>query len=385
MAVASEVARIPVAGMTCDHCVGTVRRALEGVPGVRSAAVDLAAGRAEVAFDPQQADPARLKAAIEAAGYSVPSAATPAAPPANLVTIGPSPQAARPISPSPLRGEGRGEGSDAQMRTRPSSPSPLGEGRGEGQGGENTPRPQSPHPDPLSGGERGTEEPPSPAQAKAEEWELAIGGMHCASCVARVEGALAGVPGVEQARVNLATERARVVVDPGRVSLEALAGAVGRAGYSARRAEVDPAAGAEALRRERAEQVASWRNRLVVGVALTVPLVVLGYAPMLAPAAFGHAAWVGWAMLTLAAPLQIYLGGPYLRGAWERLRQGSSNMDTLIALGTATAFGYSLYHLLAGHAHQAHYFMEVLSIALTIAVCAIGAIFFGDGPSSSSK
>src|SRR4051794_6015999 len=75
-----EVVELPIAGMTCDHWVGTVRRALEGVPGVRSAAVDLASGRAEVAFAPARVDPARLKQAVESAGYSVPGpgASTPA-------------------------------------------------------------------------------------------------------------------------------------------------------------------------------------------------------------------------------------------------------------------------------------------------------------------
>src|ERR1700682_5980385 len=94
---------------------------------------------------------------------------------------------------------------------------------------------------------------------------------------------------------------------------------------------------------------AYWRRRLVVGVALAVPLVVLGYAPMLAPRAWGHAAWVAWVMFVLAAVLQAYLGGPYLKGAWRRLKQGSSNMDTLIALGTSTAFGFSVGQLLLGH------------------------------------
>src|SRR5690349_19467827 len=93
---------------------------------------------------------------------------------------------------------------------------------------------------------------PQVGVSPSEEWNLAVSGMHCASCVARVEGALAGVPGVREARVNLATERASVVVDPARVDEGQLAEAVARAGYAARRAELEPGAGAEALRRERA-------------------------------------------------------------------------------------------------------------------------------------
>ena len=300
MPKAPEVVPLPIAGMTCDHCVAAVRRALEAVPGVRSATVDLNAGRAEVTLEPDQADVARLRRAVEAAGYSVPSdsAPRPPAPPPNLVTIGPL----------------------------------------------------------LA---------PPPAPPAEEEWNLAIGGMHCASCVARVESALRKVPGVREARVNLATERASVAVDPGRVDEDQLAEAVARAGYTAQRAELELGAEAEALRRERAGQIAYWRNRLVVGLVLTAPLVVLGYAPMVAPSALGHAPWVGWVMFALAGALQVYLGGPYYRGAWQRLRQGSTNMDTLIALGTSTAFAYSVVQLVFGHAHQAHYFMDA-GIILTL-------------------
>jgi Cu+-exporting ATPase len=74
---------------------------------------------------------------------------------------------------------------------------------------------------------------------------------------------------------------------------------------------------------------------------------------------------VGWVMLPLATALQVYLGGPYLLGAWNRLKQRSTNMDTLIALGTFTAYGYSLFQLLAGDPHQAHYFMDA-GIILTL-------------------
>ncbi|HWE36236.1 MAG TPA: heavy metal translocating P-type ATPase, partial [Isosphaeraceae bacterium] len=204
--------------------------------------------------------------------------------------------------------------------------------------------------------------PPASPKAEPEEWNLAVGGMHCASCVARVENALSKVPGVHEARVNLATERASVVVDPAKVDEPSLARAAATAGYSVRRAELTTGDGAETLRRERAEQVAAWRNRLLAGVVLTVPLVVLGYLPV---HRLGMRTPVGWVMLPLATALQVYLGGPYLVGAWNRLKQRSTNMDTLIALGTSTAYGYSLFQLLAGDPHQAHYFMDA-GIILTL-------------------
>jgi cation transport ATPase len=94
-------------------------------------------------------------------------------------------------------------------------------------------------------------------------------------------------------------------------------------------------------------------------------LIVLGYLPSIWPAAGAHEAAIGWSMFALAAIVQGVLVGPYLRGAWDRLRQGTSNMDTLIALGTSTAFGYGTARLIAGHAHDAHSFMDA-GIILTL-------------------
>jgi P-type Cu+ transporter len=290
-----EFLTIPVEGMTCGHCQETVRKALEGVPGVRSARVDLNANQAEVSVEPRDFDRSTLTHAVEAAGYRVPEGNAPASSP--LITI----------SQTPI--------------TQPRSDS--------------------------------------------EEWNLAIGGMHCASCVARVEGALTGVLGVEEARVNLATERAGVKLDPSKVSEAQLAEAVARAGYTARRAELVVGKGAESLKEERTKALRYWRNRLIVGASLTVPLIVLGYAPMLSRTMSAHSLGIGWAMFGLASVLQVYLGGPYYRGAWDRLSHGSSNMDTLVALGTSTAFGYSLIRLVLGHSHDAHSFMDA-GIILTL-------------------
>lgn len=297
----SETLEIPVVGMTCSGCARSVRDALKAVPGVVEAAVDLKAGRASVDVEPGAVTRDALKAAIESAGYSVASP-----PPASLATLGPPP---------------------------PTSLITLG-----------------PPPSPARARPVPTPEPPS-----SEEWELSIDGMHCASCVSRVEKALASVAGVDEARVNLATERAFVRLDPSRVDEQALAHAVHQAGYVAKRDTLDPADGVQAMRHHRAETVAIWRRRLMVGLAFTVPLAILAIGSM---ALSWHAPWIPWAMFALALPLQVYLGAPYVRGAWQRLRQGSSNMDTLIALGTTTAFGYSLVQLLAGRHDQAHFFLD---------------------------
>ncbi|MGC8638917.1 MAG: heavy metal translocating P-type ATPase [Isosphaeraceae bacterium] len=309
MATATEILEIPITGMKCEHCVKTVTGVLNAVPGVESASVDLEQARALVTIDPSRTDRQSLVHAIERAGYSVPS--------------------------------GDGKATDLSPPPRPPVQSLVTIGM--------TPRPQA---------------PPAPAPS-VEEWNLSIGGMHCASCVARVENALAAVPGVRDARVNLATERATVVVEADRVNLDRLIESVGKAGYNARRSELSfGAETAAAIRRERDEQIAVWRRRLQVGIAVAIPLVLLGLGSMFVPA-LENAPWVAWWMFALATVLQVYLGGPYIRGAWQRLLQGSSNMDTLIALGTSTAFLYSAVHLLMGSLHEAHFFMDA-GIILTL-------------------
>ena len=318
MTTTIEVWRLPIAGMTCDHCVHRVTQALSGLPGVESAKVDLSGALAEVTVDPSRADLDTLRSAVEAAGYSVPCA--------NASTNG----------PTAARAE-----ATAQLMT-------IGPLSGE------TPEPPKSH-----------DEPVMAAPEDGEEWDLSIGGMHCASCVSRVEKALGGVSGVREARVNLATERATVRVDPSRTDPAQLIASVAQAGYTARRQTLSfGAQAAEQLRHERKEQVDYWGRRLAAGIGVVVPLVLLGLGSMFLPA-LQEASWVGWCMFGLAAILQVYLGGPYIRGAWQRLLQGSSNMDTLIALGTSTAFLYSLVHLILGHWHQAHFFMDA-GIILTL-------------------
>ncbi|WP_152049809.1 heavy metal translocating P-type ATPase [Tautonia marina] len=326
--------RLNISGMTCDHCVRAVRKAIEAVPGVRSAQVDLSSGSAQVRVMPGWVDNTGLTSAVSKAGYEA--------------QIDASSGSDHPVDAS--------EGGDSEAGAE--DPDPDGK----------TPAPVANQPlvsiglvpqTPRSGGAEHDDE--------GSAQELAISGMHCASCVVRVEHALASVPGVSDARVNLATERASIRIDPSRFDPRSLERAVSEAGYEARPIDTsaDPTQTAAAMRREREERIASWRRRLIVGVIFVTPLIILGLGPMLLGGAWHHAKWVGWAMLVPATILQVYLGGPYIRGALGRLRHGSTNMDTLIALGTSTAFVYSLYHLLIGDTRQAHFFMDA-GIILTL-------------------
>jgi Cu+-exporting ATPase len=181
---------------------------------------------------------------------------------------------------------------------------------------------------------------------------LPVRGMHCAACVGKVERALGGVPGVEEASVNLATERATVAYDPARADLATLRAAVSAAGYEL----VDaPAAGAEpSEERERQTRVEAQRRlglRVVVGVVLSVP-VMIGSMRDLFPWA---PAWLAdpWLLLVLTTPVQFWVGAPFHRGFLHDLRYRTASMSTLVSLGTNAAYVFSVAVTLWPHAFMA--------------------------------
>jgi Cu+-exporting ATPase len=174
--------------------------------------------------------------------------------------------------------------------------------------------------------------------------ELAITGMTCASCVRSVESALAGVTGVESAEVNLANERATVRLDPLKTELGALVHAVARAGYGALVIPEGDAARAAAVEDERAlrlRYVASLKRRLIVAGVLAGTAVVLSMAAHVIPE-LEHADWRGYLLFALATPVQLWAGAPFYRAAWNAARHGTTNMNTLIAVGTTAAYGLSV-------------------------------------------
>jgi len=166
---------------------------------------------------------------------------------------------------------------------------------------------------------------------------LGIDGMHCASCVGSIEGALAGVEGVTRADANLAAERATVVYDPRATSVAELIEAVESVGYSARAISTEP--GAPRVDQERHARpelrllTAKFAFAAVVGALLLVLAFV--WSPV------GGRATM-WVMLALATPVQFWAGSQFYAGAWKVARHGSADMNTLIAVGTSAAYLYSL-------------------------------------------
>ena len=168
---------------------------------------------------------------------------------------------------------------------------------------------------------------------------LNIGGMTCAACVYHVERALAGVPGVTRASVNLGVERAAVEFSPAAATLDDLRRAVEEAGY---RVEAAGNRQQELDRLAKTEEMRAISRRLVVAVTGAV-LLFLG--------SFDGFPWVsGWMQLgfypfllwAVATPMQFWAGASFYRSGFGALRHGAANMHTLIALGTSTAYGYSV-------------------------------------------
>jgi Cu+-exporting ATPase len=251
----SSVTRLslPVEGMTCASCVGRVERALKAVPGVHTAAVNLATERADITFT-GLADPQAAVRAIESAGYAV----------------------------------------------------------------------------------------------REETTELVIEDMTCASCVGRVEKALAQIPGVLEANVNLATERARVRHLAGVVSTADLEAAVKQAGYKSRRLSAETANAGDQDAERRESEARALRRSLFIAAILTLPVVILEMGSHLIPTVH-H--WVmrvlgeqtSWYVQFALATLVLF--GPglrFFRKGVPALLRGAPDMNSLVSVGTAAAYGYSV-------------------------------------------
>ncbi len=274
---------LAVEGMNCASCAGRVERALAALPGVASASVNLATGRAEVVFDGPAADPRAAVSAIEAAGYAVPE----------------------------------------------------------------------------------------------ETVELAVEGMHCASCVGRAERALLAVPGVLEVGVNLATERARVRLARGAATPAGLARAVEAVGYAAKPVP-PPSRGdgaAEAATARRAAERARLARDLRLAAVLTLPLLLVEMGSHLVPAFHDLLArtvgegGVRAAQFALATAVLFGPGLRFFRHGVPALLRAAPDMNSLVALGTAAAYAYSAVATFAPGllpAGSANVYFEAAAVIVTL-------------------
>ncbi len=195
----------------------------------------------------------------------------------------------------------------------------------------------------------------STTPAPSSSLDIGIGGMTCASCVARVEKALKRVPGVQDASVNLATESARVVYAPSEQMEARLRRAVRDAGYEPRAADaaVTP------------DEASPWAGfaPVALGLALSAPLVL----PMLGELLGQHWMLPALWQFLLATPVQFVLGARFYKAGWHALRNLSGNMDLLVAIGTTAAWTLSMWlWLKPGSDAMAHLYFESSAIVVSL-------------------
>jgi Cu+-exporting ATPase len=185
--------------------------------------------------------------------------------------------------------------------------------------------------------------------------DIGIGGMTCASCVARVEKALKKVPGVESATVNLATETARITVQSNDVTEARLRRAIRDAGY-------EPLTD---LAAEEASQSSAWTGFAPVawGLLLSGPLVL----PMLGNLLGHHWMLPAWLQFALATPVQFILGARFYKAGWHALKAMTGNMDLLVSLGTTAGWLLSVWLWLSAHeGHVPHLYFEGSAVVITL-------------------
>ena len=200
----------------------------------------------------------------------------------------------------------------------------------------------------------------NPSAMPTKRTDLKILGMHCAGCAARIERALQKTAGVASAAVNFATEQAAVAFDPSALTVDDLARVVESAGYAVVRPGEE-----DVERRARAKELRGLRRALTLSVTATALIMLFQHVVSLprdlAP----------WVLLALATPVQFGAGYRFYSGTWTAARHGFADMNTLIAVGTSAAYGYSLAVTLAptaflGAGGHLYYDTSAMIIALIL-------------------
>jgi Cu+-exporting ATPase len=377
---------LAITGMHCSSCEELIREDLSALPGVSDVQVSHADGSGSLALDAAVGSVDQILATIAADGYQArvmtgaePAVAAAAAQPANdLVVRQTAPPVGEPVSVT-VQERVRAEGTVLQddhghpyfqgTITRdhsvdlalPPDATPerwterllqsaslakvfdqvLGNGQPGGSGNGHTAAIVTLAPADEARRSRAITTPTLPMPSGLARKQLALSGMHCASCALLVERSLRKVPGVQQANVNFAAEKASVVYDSGIANTESLVAAVRKAGYGAM--VVNPEdAGFD--RRKRALETRLLWKKFVFSAVMSLPMLyfmLLDFFPSL-PGGVLLPPYFGIVSLILATPVQFIVGAGFYRGMWSSLRMKTFNMDSLIAIGTSTAFVYSL-------------------------------------------
>jgi len=193
---------------------------------------------------------------------------------------------------------------------------------------------------------------------------LPITGMTCVNCAANLERAVKKIPGVEDVHVNFASEQATVAYVPSVTGVEEMIAAIEAAGFGAVRP--DDAGGEDAEQLARDAEIRDQTRKFLVGVVFAAPLFLLSMGRDFSLLGqWSHEVWVNWLFLALATPVQFYTGWDYYVGGFKSLKNGSANMDVLVAMGSSVAYFYSLALLFYPSLGQ-HVYFETSALIITL-------------------
>jgi Cu+-exporting ATPase len=203
--------------------------------------------------------------------------------------------------------------------------------------------------------------------------------MHCASCSALITRKLKKTKGVENASVNLATAKAKITYNPHEVHEHDLVNAVKAVGYSAEVRDPHSHHGVELDQKRQEQDTANYRKKFFFGLLLSLPM--LGFMVL---SFFPHTTlheslipFMGIVSLILATPVQFWLGAGFFRGFWSSSRMLSFSMDSLIAIGTLTAYLYSVYNLVVHIVTEGTMIGEIHDLYFEVAALLITFVLLG--------
>ncbi len=198
---------------------------------------------------------------------------------------------------------------------------------------------------------------PAAGPAQTETCTLDLQGMHCASCVGRIERSLKKTAGVEDAAVNLATNRARIIYDPAQATPASLIAAIEKSGYAAA-----PVADARQVETDTPQRDGALLN-LIGAAVLTLPVLLFSMASM----GMGQLRWTEWLFAALTAAVVFGFGRQFFGGAWNALRHGgAATMDTLVAVGASASYFYSLAELIWAARPQVYFETSAAIVTLIL-------------------
>jgi len=338
---------IPVFGMTCNHCINAVTKALQKLEGVNSVRVSLENSNAEVTYEDRSISVEQMKRAIGEEGYSTDGPVQ-----EQLKKEGQKPEPLKKAATATFKVEGMTCANCAQTIEKG-----LRKVTGIQEAGVNFPLERLSvtyddavvHPDSIA------QEVSRLGYAAIPEKEEGSGvikfrieGMTCANCAQTIERALNRVPGIKSVVVNFSTERGAVEFDESILDKNKILEAVKNAGYLGIEDTEGKVEGAIA-RKE--------KFRFFFALCLTLPMLAMWYTKPLGPNTH-------YAMAILATLVQFVSGSAFYRGAYYSLKNYSSNMDVLISLGISAAYFYSLYSLLFINPHV-HAFFDTSALLIT--------------------